>query len=77
MSRQRPKYAHATIEPVSREGFSMWFAYIHCWAMDMFSVDPSREYISSTEENQVRTRMERVLGNQGRRVQLKIDCELL
>jgi hypothetical protein len=34
ISRQRPKYSHATIEPVSQEGFYMWFAYIHCWETD-------------------------------------------
>jgi hypothetical protein len=26
ISRQRPKYEHATTEPVSQELFSMWFA---------------------------------------------------
>jgi hypothetical protein len=30
ISRQRPKYAHATIEPLLQEGFSIWFSYIHC-----------------------------------------------
>jgi hypothetical protein len=45
----------------------------------VFSADPPRYYVSSTEENQIRTRtrMELVLGSQGRRVRLKIDCELL
>jgi hypothetical protein len=43
----------------------------------LFSMDPPRGYISSTEQNQIRTRMNRVLGSQGRRVRLKIDCELL
>jgi hypothetical protein len=54
------------------------------WATDMFSMVPPRGYISGTEPNQIRmrvermrTRMERVLGSQGRRVRLKIDCELL
>jgi hypothetical protein len=32
--------------------FSMWFAYIHCWAMNVFSMDPSRDYISSPVVNQ-------------------------
>jgi hypothetical protein len=50
----------------------MWFLYIHCWATDEFSFGPPRDYISSTEPNQIRmrsegvqrrkrTRMERVL----------------
>jgi hypothetical protein len=59
--------------------FSMWFAY--CWATDVFSMDPPRDYISGTELNQIirrmRTRMERALGSEGRRVRLKIGCELL
>jgi hypothetical protein len=59
----------------------MWFAYIHCWATDVFSVSPPRDYISGTGPNQVsrrtRKRMERALGSQGRRVRLKIECELL
>jgi hypothetical protein len=55
----------------------MWFAYIHCWATDIFSMDLPRNYISSTQPNQIRMRMKQVLGSQGRRVRLKIDCELL
>jgi hypothetical protein len=47
----------------------------------MFSMGPPRDYISGTEQNQVSrttgSRMERVLSGQGRRVRLKIDCELL
>jgi hypothetical protein len=27
--------------------FSMWFVFIHCRATDMFSTDPSEDYISS------------------------------
>jgi hypothetical protein len=30
----------------------MWFAYIHCWAMDIFSMGPPRDYISSPVVNQ-------------------------
>jgi hypothetical protein len=39
---------------------------------------PPRDYISSTEQNQIKTRMrmERVLGSQGKSVRLKIDSEL-
>jgi hypothetical protein len=57
----------------------MWFAYIHCWATTVFSMDPPRDYISGTEQNQMsrRKRMERVFSNQGRRVLLKIESESL
>jgi hypothetical protein len=30
ISRQRPKYANATIEKALQEVFSMWFAHAHC-----------------------------------------------
>jgi hypothetical protein len=33
------------------EMFSVWFIYIHCWAMDVFSMSPPQGYISSTEPN--------------------------
>jgi hypothetical protein len=42
---------------------------------ELFSKGPPRDYISSTEQNQIRTRMEVVPGTQGRRVRLKIDCD--
>jgi hypothetical protein len=32
--------------------FSMWFADIHCWATDIFPMDPPRDYISSPVVNQ-------------------------
>jgi hypothetical protein len=32
--------------------FSVWFAYIHCWATDVFSMDPPRDYIGSPVVNQ-------------------------
>jgi hypothetical protein len=63
--------------------FSIWSAYVHCWATYVFSKGPPRDYISSPVVNQKSvvereiTRMGRVLGSQGRRVPLKIDCELL
>jgi hypothetical protein len=41
---------NATIE---KEVFSMWFTYIHCWAMDVFSVGAPRDYVSNTELNQI------------------------
>jgi hypothetical protein len=34
-------------------------------------------YLNSTELNQIRMRMERVLGSQGKSVRPKIYCELL
>jgi hypothetical protein len=47
----------------------------------VFSVRPPRDYESGTEPDRMgirtRTRMERVLGGQERRVRLNIDCELL
>jgi hypothetical protein len=30
----------------------MWFAYIHFWALDVFSMDPPRDYIGSPVVNQ-------------------------
>jgi hypothetical protein len=69
---------------IEEEVFSMWLGYIHCGATDVFSVGPPRDYISGTEPNKIRIgsdrtrmRMGRVLGSQGRRVRLNIDCELL
>jgi hypothetical protein len=43
------------------------------------SMGPPQDYISSGEQNQIRERIrtERVLGSPGRRVRLKIYCELL
>jgi hypothetical protein len=93
ISRQRPNYAHATLEKVLQEMFSMWsapcpllgndsvntfprqqsdtfrcyatavnttveeevfstwFAYIHCWATDVFSNGPPRDYVRSPVVN--------------------------
>jgi hypothetical protein len=65
---------HAVNTTTEDEVFSMWLAY--CWATDVFFMDPTRDHISCTEQKQVsrrtRMRMERVLGSQGRRIQLKI-----
>jgi hypothetical protein len=64
---RRGKHAFATIEEV------VFYSYM----------GPSRDYISSPVVNQksvsrrTRKRMERVLRSQGRRVRLKIDCDLL
>jgi hypothetical protein len=44
---------------IDEEVFSMWFAYIHCWATDVFSVGPPRVYISRREPNQIRIERER------------------
>jgi hypothetical protein len=35
---------------IEEEVFPMWFAYIHCWATDVFY--PPRDYLSGTEQNQ-------------------------
>jgi hypothetical protein len=48
-------------EPV----FSMWFSYIHCWATVVFSMGPPPDCISSTGQNEIRTRMDGILGSQG------------
>jgi hypothetical protein len=32
--------------------FFVWFAYIHCWATDVSSMGPPRDYISSAAVNQ-------------------------
>jgi hypothetical protein len=57
----------------------VWFTY--CWAMYVFYMDPSRDYIGGTEQNQTsrrtRMRMGPVLGGKGRRVRLKTDYKLL
>jgi hypothetical protein len=34
----------------------MWFTYMHCWAPDVFSRSPPRDYISVTEPNEERER---------------------
>jgi hypothetical protein len=34
------------------EVFSKWVAYIHCWATDVLSMGPPRDYISSPVVNQ-------------------------
>jgi hypothetical protein len=61
---------------MEEEVFSMVFACIHFWATDVFSMDPLRDYTSSTGKNQIRkkerTRMVFVLCSQGRRAQLRI-----
>jgi hypothetical protein len=37
---------------IEKEVFSMWFAYIHCGANDVFSMEQPRDYISSPVINQ-------------------------
>jgi hypothetical protein len=37
---------------IEEEVFSMWFAYIHCWETDVFSMDPPRDCISSRVVNE-------------------------
>jgi hypothetical protein len=36
--------------------FSVWFAYFHCGATDMFSMGPPQDYVSGVETNQIRMR---------------------
>jgi hypothetical protein len=54
----------------------MWSAYIRCW---VFSMGPSRDYVSGTEQNQASgrtgTRIEQVFGSQGRMIRLKIEYD--
>jgi hypothetical protein len=45
-------YAARCKTPRETNVFSMWFAYIHCRATDVFSMDPPRDYISSPVVNQ-------------------------
>jgi hypothetical protein len=57
--------------------FSMWFAYIHCWATDVFPIVPPQDYISSPVVEREGS-MGRVLGSQERRGWLKVivtDCD--
>jgi hypothetical protein len=35
------------VNKIEEEVLSMWFAYTHCWATDVFSMDPPRDYVSS------------------------------
>jgi hypothetical protein len=56
---------HAVNAKIEDEVFSMWFAYIHFWAMDMFYMDLPQDYVSNPVVNQNFNR-------QRRRVQLKI-----
>jgi hypothetical protein len=37
---------------IEEEAFSLWFAYIHYWATDVFSMRPPRDYTSSPVVNQ-------------------------
>jgi hypothetical protein len=38
---------------IEEEVFSMWFAYIHYGATDVFPTGPPRDYVSGTEPNEV------------------------
>jgi hypothetical protein len=70
----------SAVNTIEEEVFSMWFSYIHCWITDVFSTGPPRDYISGTKPNQGRgggEETQRVLGSQGRRIRVKIDCYLL
>jgi hypothetical protein len=63
IARQRvAKHVHATMNTsiavqraiirIEEELFSMWFAYVHCWATDVFPMGSPREYINSPVVNQ-------------------------
>jgi hypothetical protein len=43
---------------IEEEVFSIWFACIHFWAKDVFSMDPPQDYISSTAQNQIKKERE-------------------
>jgi hypothetical protein len=43
---------YRAVNIIEEEVFSVWFAYIHCWATDVFSMGPPRDYISSRVVNQ-------------------------
>jgi hypothetical protein len=72
---------NAIIEHVSQERFSMWFAYIHCWATDMFSMDLCKWYRTELNQNENVNENENENGESPRqsrkKVRLKIDCDLL
>jgi hypothetical protein len=60
--------------------------YIRCWATNMFSVDPPRDYINNTEKkmeregenkNKNENQNEASPRQSRKRVRLKIDYELL
>jgi hypothetical protein len=40
------------VNTIEEAVFCMWFACIHCWETDMFSMDPPRDYISRPVVNQ-------------------------
>jgi hypothetical protein len=49
---------------IEKAVFSMWFAYIHCGATDVFSMDPPRDHMRGTELNQIRIKKERERENE-------------
>jgi hypothetical protein len=60
--------------------FSVWFAYIHCWATDVFSMGPPRDYVSSPLVNQksiVERERECKSPRQAKKKGSAEDCELL
>jgi hypothetical protein len=44
---------------IEEEAFSMWSAYTHYWATDVFSMDPHRNYKSGIEPNHKGVKTER------------------
>jgi hypothetical protein len=53
---------------IEEEVFSIWFAYIHFWATEVYSIGPPRDYISRKSEEWLRTRM--------RMEQVLVICEV-
>jgi hypothetical protein len=56
LGKKFPRRAPSNIEhPLLGNGqineFSMWFVYIHCWAMDVFSMDQLQNYIITPVAN--------------------------
>jgi hypothetical protein len=37
---------------IEEEVFSMWIAYIHCWATDVSSTGPPRDYVNIAVVNE-------------------------
>jgi hypothetical protein len=71
----------AVNKTIEEDVFSMWLTYIHSCVTDVFLVGSPRDNISGREPNQIktrtRTRMQQVLGGQGRRILLKFDCVIV
>jgi hypothetical protein len=45
---------------IVEEIFSMWFAYIHCGATDVFPMDPPKDYVSGM--NRIKSKLRESVG---------------